>query len=596
MIQEKPLLPYFEWLLGIDVDRWGALWHFLFVLGVLALLSLLLGLVIGTVLYGPIKAGERVYRVVANAFAELFFASPRRIWAIARVAMQEALRRRVLVAVAVFLLIMLFAGWFLKTDREPAKLYLSFVLTATSYLGLLIALLLAVFSLPNDFKSRVIYTIVTKPVRSIDIILGRMLGYTVVGSVLLAIMGAFSYVFVVRALDHHHTIAAQAELPEFTSYDKGHHHRLEMRDDGTVVAAYEHNHEHTITKQGDRYVVSAPMSALRARVPLGGDIRFLNRQGVEVDRGVSVGKEWGYRSFIEGGTQSAAIWKFKGIDKSVLIDEGDEGEFLPVELIVRVFRTWKSKVDKPIEGIIQLQRPDGSVKTEPEFFFAKDASIDTKYFPRKLVDTNNQEIDLLKDIVDENGELEVVVQCMERAQYFGFAQGDCYIHLRNASPVWNFFKAYLSIWVQMVLVIAIAVMASTVLSGPIAMLFTCSFILLGFFRDFFVRVATGEQEGGGPLEALVRIPTHMNLISDFRDKDNWAVLLMRWADDVLQGLMQLFASVLPNFNDFNVSNYVAYGFDIPANLVAQQLTVCLAYVVGLAIVGYFLLRNREVAK
>ena len=35
------------------------------------------------------------------------------------------------------------------------------------------------------------------------------------------------------------------------------------------------------------------------------------------------------------------------------------------------------------------------------------------------------------------------------------------------------------------------------------MLFTVSFITLGFFRQFFVDVATGKQVGGGPIESLV---------------------------------------------------------------------------------------------
>lgn len=592
MIQEKLLLPYGDWLLN-----WpgGALWHFLLVVLVLAVMSLIIGLIVGTLLYGPVKAGEKAYRVVANAFGELFALSPRRIWAIAKVAMQEALRRRVWVAVIVFLLLLLFAGWFLKPDREPAKLYFSFVLTATSFLGLFIALLLAVFSLPNDFKSKTIYTIVTKPVHSSEIILGRVLGYTIVGSLLLAIMGAASYVFVSRALDHTHTIAVQAELPERTSRDNGHSHKLEMNEDGEVVALYEFGHEHQVEKRGDRYIVSGPTEMMKARVPLGGTLKFLDRQGVQVERGVSVGKEWGYRSFIEGGTPAAAIWTFKGVNEDMLIDEGTDGQYLPIELVVRVFRTWKQDINTPIQGIIQLKRPGSELKTEPEFFYADDATIDLKYFPRKLTDTNNQPIDLLEDLVDEDGNLEVVVQCLDRAQYFGFAQGDCYIHLRDASPLWNFFKAYLSIWVQMVLVIAIAVTGSTVLSGPIAMLFTISFILLGFQREFLMRVATGQQEGGGPIEALVRIPTHMNLVTDFKEQ-TLAIKLMRFVDDGLQGMMQVLASVLPDFGDFNTARYVAYGFDIPANQVAQQLTIGLAYVIGLAVVGYFLLRNREVAR
>ena len=290
MIQEKPLLPYFEWLLQLNADRWGALPHFFISLLVLAVVAMLLGLIVGTILYGPVKAGEKVYRIIANALREMFDFSPRRIWAIAKVAMQEALRRRVLVAVAVFILLLLFAGWFLKTDREPAKLYFSFVLTATSFLGLFIALLLAVFSLPNDFKTKTIYTIVTKPVRAGDIILGRILGFTIVGTLLLAIMGACSYIFVARALNHRHEIAAQRDLPERTSSDKGHSHALVVGEDGEVIAEYQHDHDHSVRQVGDRYVVSAPLSTMRARVPLGGTLRFLNRQGAPVERGVSVGK------------------------------------------------------------------------------------------------------------------------------------------------------------------------------------------------------------------------------------------------------------------------------------------------------------------
>ena len=70
----------------------------------------------------------------------------------------------------------------------------------------MIALLVSAFSLPNDFKSKTIYTVVTKPVRSGDIVLGRILGFTIVGTVLLAIMAVCSAVFVWRMLDHTHTV------------------------------------------------------------------------------------------------------------------------------------------------------------------------------------------------------------------------------------------------------------------------------------------------------------------------------------------------------------------------------------------------------
>ena len=50
---------------------------------------------------------------------------------------------------------------------------------------LALALFLGVFSLPNDIQNRTIFTIVTKPVRPLEIVLGRILGFGAIGTLLL---------------------------------------------------------------------------------------------------------------------------------------------------------------------------------------------------------------------------------------------------------------------------------------------------------------------------------------------------------------------------------------------------------------------------
>ena len=111
------------------------------------------------------------------------------------------------VVFAVFIVVLLFAGWFLdRSSAHPSELYLSFVLTATSYLVLLLALFLSSLSLPADIKNKTLHTVVTKPVRSSEVILGRMVGFSVMGSLLLLVMGAISYGFVVRGLSHGHDV------------------------------------------------------------------------------------------------------------------------------------------------------------------------------------------------------------------------------------------------------------------------------------------------------------------------------------------------------------------------------------------------------
>ena len=342
------------------------------------------------------------------------------------------------------------------------------------------------------------------------------------------------------------------------------------------------------------YEVSGPRGLLRARVPEYGKLRFLDRTGAGSPRGISVGNEWTYRSFIEGGTPMAAIWTFSGIDESILRDT-EGGQVLPLELIVRVFRTYKGEIEAGIQGSLQLRNPDDKdIKSDPWIFTAKDNSINTFDLPRKLDDVNRQPIDLLDDLVSKDGRVEVIVQCLDRAQYYGFAQPDCYIRLPDGSPLWNFVKAHISIWVQMVLVIAIGVTCSTLVNGPVAMMFTLSFITLGFFREFFADVAAGTQVGGGPLESLYRLVTQMNQISPL--PENFGTQLIVAIDAVLKMGMVSLTYVLPDFSSLDTVKYVKWGFDIPMNHVAQNLIVCLAYVAGSFVIGYFFLRTREVAK
>ncbi|MCC7085885.1 MAG: hypothetical protein IT427_12860, partial [Pirellulales bacterium] len=232
--------------------------------------------------------------------------------------------------------------------------------------------------------------------------------------------------------------------------------------------------------------------------------------------------------------------------------------------------------------------------SEPWTFTAKDASINTFNWARKLNDANQKPIDLLKDLATEDGRVEVVVQCLDHAQYYGFAQPDCYIRLPDGSPLWNFVKSQVSIWIQMVLVIAIGVTCSTLVNAPVAMMFTIAFITLGFFRQFFIDVAIGKQVGGGPLESLYRIVTQMNQTSPL--PEGFGTQLIASIDAVLKMLMQSVAYILPDFPSLSTVDYVAYGNYIPMNVLAQSLLTCAAYVIGLFIFGYFFLRTREVAK
>ncbi len=609
MVVENEVLPYLQWLWRGEgaafVDGQGGLAQFAIIALVGLILAIVGGFFVSLVRHGPVRAGEITYRTVVGGFADLGRLSWRRISALAGLAIKESLRRRVLVSLVVFAMILLFASWYLQTDNlEPARLYLSFVMTATTYLLLLLALLLAAFSLPNDIKQKTIYTVATKPVRPGDIVLGRMLGFTAIGTLLLAVMAVGSWFFVTGSLAHTHevdlstlTTLRDADGEPLgregqTSFDGFHKHTLSVGTDGVGRTDLVHGHTHAIEMRGDRLQVATARDYLRARVPQRGTIKFLNQQGLETERGISVGNEWQYRSFIAGSTQAAAVWTFDNINESTLTPAGD----LPLSLIVRVYRSYQGKIEEAIQGSIQLRNPETGLKSTITVFPAKDAGIDSFEFPNEQTDTELNEITILDDLVSSDGKLEVIVQCLDRGQYFGFAQADAFIRLPEGSPLWNFVKGYLAIWMQMVIVIAVAVTMSTFLSGPIAMVATVSFIVLGLFRGFFVKIALGESYGGGPLESLVRLVTQMNVMSPFPERTT-AVVAMETVDDLFQGAMRAISYVLPDFSLYlDRVTYVSEGFSVPTDALLRDLTVCLAYVIGMAIAGYFCFRTREVAK
>ncbi len=634
MVLEEEIVPFFQWLPS------GAL-QWLLVVGSIAAAALLIGWLIAALRYGPGMGLRMVSRTLAEAWNDIVGMSTRRVWALSWLAVKESIRRWVVVVFGVFIVILLFAGFFLDpASTYPARLYLSFVLTATMYLILLLALFLSTLSLPADIRNRTLHTIVTKPVRSSEIVLGRMLGFAVVGTGLLACMGALSYVFVIRGLSHTHEISPR-ELQRLqasweqqmgggrsgppieieTEMAHGHRHTFRadaVRRDGTrreliprgrvrTDTARGHWHEFSYSvpdgaRRGDErvpleYAIGPPEDRFVARVPIRGKLRFKNPAGEPVEAGVNVGSEWAYRSFIQGGTLATAIWTFEGISPQ-RFPEGRFPDGIPIELTIEVFRTHKGDTTgehiPPIHGSLMVRNPATGEQVEVRIFPAREFTTDSQVIPRRLTRTSDgRSFDLFQDFVHE-GRLEVLVRCIEPGQYFGMAQADLYVRARDGWFAWNFVKGYLGIWMQMLLMIAFGVMFSTFLSGPVAILATLGALIGGMTSRFMISLATGELPGGGPVEALYRLLVQANLVSDL--PDDFLFRLIPMADTALQGYLRGLVEVLPAFEWFDYSTWVADGFNISGDLLASCILTMLGFAFPVFLAGYFFLKLREVAR
>ncbi|MCE2801344.1 MAG: hypothetical protein LW724_17565 [Planctomycetaceae bacterium] len=581
---------YSEWLF-----QQGALFNGVLLAMILSVLGFLFGYIVSVFKHGPSEGFLKVSQIIGQLFTvDLPKMSARRIYAVAKLAVKESIRKKVLVLVGIFVVGMMFAGWYLDPNAEyPARLYISFVLTATTYLVLLMALFISCFSIPADIKSRTIYTITTKPVRPLELFLGRVFGFTAIGTFVLAIMGLLSYIFVVRGLDHDHEVVSLDPTGRSgeTSFDTRHRHTFTLNAEGRGTTNEVKGHRHIVTKVGDKAVVGGPIDDLTARIPIyARGLSFTGRDG-EKNEGYNVGYMSEYQKYIEGDSLSRAVWRFEGVDKTLFKD------VILYDLTISAFRTYKGDIVTPVGGLIHFRSTDGRVKSEDEPFKVKEFQVDRRSVRTKLkgfIEDKPADLDFFNDIAAD-GSFEVVIRCQDRGQYLGMAAADIYLRPADLQFWWNFVKGYISIWLQMFIVICFGTMFSTFLSGPVAVIATVAALILGFFGFFVDDLVKNTSKGGGPIESLIRLPTQMGSQIELElgnEKLQSAIFML---DRGLVTAVSRLKDAVPNFSQLDTSNFVAYGYNIFGGLLGRHLTIAFCYFVLTALVSYFFLKTREMA-
>ena len=119
-------------------------------------------------------------------------------------------------------------------------------------------------------------------------------------------------------------------------------------------------------------------------MPVYGKHTFLDDTGKPKEKGINVGDEWMYRSFIKGRTAAAAIWTFDGLSED-LFPESKFPNGIPVEMTIEVFRTHKGNQEKGVAGTITLGNPKTGKKVFLRNFLAKKFATDVQMIPRTFI-------------------------------------------------------------------------------------------------------------------------------------------------------------------------------------------------------------------
>ena len=121
----------------------------------------------------------------------------RSIWAVAINTIKQALRLKVAAVFLILLLVLLPVMGVSTTGDGTLKgrlqTFVSYGLSLTSLLLCLLTIIISIYSVTSDIEQRQIYTVITKPIRRFEFLLGKLLGVILLDVLLLSLFAAIIY-------------------------------------------------------------------------------------------------------------------------------------------------------------------------------------------------------------------------------------------------------------------------------------------------------------------------------------------------------------------------------------------------------------------
>jgi ABC-type transport system involved in multi-copper enzyme maturation permease subunit len=516
---------------------------------------------------------------------------PRRIWGLTRLSYKEAIRNRILYVFAALALVFLFASWFIPFKPEDqVRTYVSVLYLAVPGLLLLAFLIVAAFSIPTDIRKQTIHTVVTKPVERFEIFLGRFVGFSAMMTLVLVVMATVSLIYLLRGIDP-----------------------------------------------------AAADESLKAREPLYGELTFRDAEENQGAKGVSVGREWDYRSYISRGLpgqpQLFAVWRFPAIPSALRGRDKVRCEFT-----FDIYRTTKGHENRgiacrfafettkfPKSNPVERRAREEEYRRERDQMLAQGnksraqvaAELINKYGyyevpSTEVVDFHTQSIDVPGALFSAQAQegapaplpgreapppLEVRVAVLSASQYVGMAKFDLFF--RQDDPegsgagnrllfAANFYKGAVGLWMRLCLVIGVAVALSTYFSGVISLIVAGFLNLCGTNREFINSLASGTAPEGGPVVSMRRLV--LREVSAIPiDETTTSGKFALESDVAFRWMMRRFMDLVPDVDRYDLTSYVAEGFNVSGTNLLLCLGMMVGYLLPWAVLAYYLLRWREVA-
>ena len=549
----------------------------------------------------------------------------KRTWAIALNTYREALRKRVLLILPFFAAAIAATVWLVPAINEEARVRLveQMSLGLTTFFGTIVAVFLAGWSMPAEIEGREIYSVITKPIRRVQVLLGKLLGFLLVLALLVAVMmgmGAIAVRF--TAWRAHLPVSLARPLAPvamtYTGQGSG-----QWQGDQLLVRI-------TTTQIGERWEIP-----IKGEPPAGAaTIPFVLRVGWLAGK-----PKWTPPSEDELAERDVARLRIEGYDAEGRKLWAEQSE-VKLQYIFMLVDEHRLQTQRHLEGSLELpQSPTGLARleltvlsTDPSYplppvrWYAPSEKVEWRFaaVPREILPEADAEFGLtigqfgtgsrgvdvrfqftnpetgeskvvqapLKDnirvkfafpgeLVSQDGRLEVTYVGSPENVYIGLRPAEPSLTLRQR-PVpleWGYGKATLLVLGELMLIATMAAMVSTVVSGPVAVLVALATWFAGtsagFVKEYAEAAAVAEQ-------------TAQHVVHSHETE-----VLTGWLGTVLNPLLEFEAVVLPDFAHYAAAPHIIAGMDVPWSVMQQALTQTLLFVGAGIVVGWAIFRRRE---
>ncbi len=367
------------------------------------------------------------------------------IWAVAINTIKQALRIKVAVVFTILLIVLLPVLGITTTGDETLKgrlqTFVSYALSLTSFLLCLLTIIISIYSVTSDIEQKQIYTVITKPIRRFQLILGKLFGVIVLNTILLCLFSAIIYTITIY-------------MPKFINVPE--YELIEANNEFFTARASLNVPEVDVTREvTDRYKELDRRGELPANVPREEIITQLTQQAQLAKRAAGVGQ--------------VLLWDFDNVESLA------ENIFIKFKYDVSVSPPDSQVYGRWFAGDYQYFKYGTQSKTP----------IYDEMHKHSVRDFH--EIEIPAEVVPEHGHLAVAFMNVPLNNVAIIFPPDGLEVLYKADSFGNnFIRAVLLILFRLIFLACLGILAASFLSFPVAILFCFVIFFTASFSGFVI--------------------------------------------------------------------------------------------------------------